>query len=108
MRFGYLGKLKYLGSGQPYEVEFGWNEICSQEEQDGNVIGFLHTHPATPARPSTTDYATMNAWVTALGKPLICGIDGIDGLKSYLFFPDAPPTQVECIRTNNRFLTSTP
>jgi len=42
----------------------------------GDVVGFLHTHPAGPASPSGPDVRTMRAWRRALGKPLLCLIAG--------------------------------
>lgn len=84
----WLGRISYLSQGSPSEVEFNASLILEREDDKHDVIGFVHTHPNTDASPSFTDHATMQAWVTALGKPLVCGIDGTDGLKSFVYTDD--------------------
>lgn len=81
----WVGRLKYMSTGEPHRVPFQADDVFERELECHDVLGFLHTHPTTAATPSQTDLATMQAWVTALGKPLICGIRGVDGLKTYLF-----------------------
>jgi hypothetical protein len=81
----WYGRLVYLATGEPSQVEFDWDMVFQREETKGDVVGFLHTHPNTNAHPSPTDHATMKTWVTAMGKPLICSIDGSDGLKSFWY-----------------------
>ena len=51
-----------------------------REEVRGDVVGFYHTHPSMPPVPSARDAATMPAWVSCFGKPLLCVIDGGGGL----------------------------
>ena len=67
------------------EVEFDGPAVLAREERRHDVVGFLHTHPGFAASPSRRDVATMQAWVSAFGKPLVCLIRGADGLKGYRF-----------------------
>jgi hypothetical protein len=63
-------------------VEAAWEWALAREEALGDVAGFWHTHPrisglAGPEGgldPSARDIRTMQAWCSALGKPLICVI----------------------------------
>jgi len=75
--------------GQPEMVEFDGGQALAREEALGDVIGFMHTHPNSAATPSQRDVDTMQAWVSALGKPLLCVIQGTDGLRCYRFEDDA-------------------
>jgi proteasome lid subunit RPN8/RPN11 len=74
--------------GAPASVDFDGPGVLAREEARGDVVGFLHTHPTFAARPSERDVKTMRAWVSAFGKPLICLIDGTDGLHGYRFDDD--------------------
>jgi proteasome lid subunit RPN8/RPN11 len=71
--------------GLPAKVEFDAAAALAREERRGDVIGFWHTHPSFTATPSARDVATMQAWVSAFGKPLLCLIEGTDGLVGYCF-----------------------
>lgn len=77
--------------GQPHRVEFDGPEVLAREEARGDVVGFLHTHPQFEAAPSARDVATMQAWVGAFGKPLLCLIHGTDGLAGYVFVDPRSP-----------------
>jgi hypothetical protein len=48
-------------------------------------MGFLHTHPDGPARPSARDVRTMRAWCSAFGKPLLCVIASATELAGFQF-----------------------
>jgi proteasome lid subunit RPN8/RPN11 len=74
--------------GKPASVEFDGPAVLAREEQRRDIIGFLHTHPGMPAEPSARDIGTMQAWVSAFGKSLLCLIHGTDGLVGYLFVSD--------------------
>jgi hypothetical protein len=74
--------------GEPAEVEFDGPAVLAREERRRDVVGFLHTHPSSAAVPSRRDLATMRAWVSAFGKPLLCLIEGTDGLRGYRFDDD--------------------
>jgi hypothetical protein len=78
--------------------------IISREISYGDVIGFYHTHPNMPAFVSTTDFTTMNAWVDALGKPLICLIEGKDGLYTYYWRGDGIYNEAKSIKIGNFFM----
>src|SRR5687768_6881471 len=65
-------------SGDPISVAFDGAAALAREERRRDVVGFLHTHPAGPLRPSRRDVRTMRAWCSALGKPLICLIARAD------------------------------
>jgi proteasome lid subunit RPN8/RPN11 len=72
-------------TGDAASVAFDALAILEREERSGDVIGFLHTHPTFIAQPSQRDLNTMRAWVSAFGKPLLCVIQGTDGLAAYRF-----------------------
>lgn len=74
--------------GSPARVEFDGLAVLAREERRHDIIGFLHTHPAFSADPSQRDIDTMQAWVSALAKPLLCLIRGTDGLAGYVFPTD--------------------
>jgi hypothetical protein len=72
--------------GKFASVEADWAWALEREEQRGDVAGFWHTHPrGAGVVPSERDRRTMQAWCSALGKPLLCLIaDGVQ-LAGYLF-----------------------
>ena len=72
-------------AGQPMRVSFDAGWVLRREESHGDVIGFLHTHPAGAARPSRRDLRTMTAWAGAFGKPLLCAIAGRRGMRGWVF-----------------------
>jgi hypothetical protein len=74
--------------GQPASVAFHGPDALAREERRGDLVGFYHTHPGFSARPSRRDLDTTRAWVGALGKPLLCLIEGSDGLAGWRFDSD--------------------
>lgn len=74
--------------GSPGQVSFDWEKIMEREDSHGDIVGFYHTHPSFPGTPSSTDYATMGAWTLSLGRPLLCLIEGTDGLNANWFKDD--------------------
>ena len=74
--------------GEPSSVEFDSNWALDREESKGDVVGFFHTHPSGSTDPSQRDLKTMRAWVSSLGKPLLCVIAGDDHLAAYRFDDD--------------------
>lgn len=85
---GWSGRLVQSQDGDPASVEFDWAWVLGREEEEGDVIGFHHTHPGGPAVPSSRDVRTMRAWVSCLGKPLLCLIETGPMLCAYLFETD--------------------
>lgn len=85
----WLLRCQRRSDGAPVSVEADWRWTLEREERFHDVAGFYHTHPpAAGARPSRRDVRTMQAWCSALGKPLLCVI-GCDGrLQSTLFADD--------------------
>lgn len=75
-------------TGGPARVEFDGLWVLRREERQGDVIGFLHTHPGLPATPSQRDVRTMRGWCSAFGKPLLCVILGRDGARGFRFKDD--------------------
>lgn len=74
--------------GTPGSVAFDPQIVVDREDNEGDFVGFWHTHPSFPAAPSSTDYQTMGAWTLSLGRPLLCLIEGTDGLKAHWFIND--------------------
>ena len=78
--------------GQPASVEADWEWALDQEETLANVAGFAHTHPpGMGTDPSARDIRTMQAWCSALGKPLLCIIwtgDEPGSAAAYVFQDD--------------------
>jgi proteasome lid subunit RPN8/RPN11 len=69
-------------------VRFDGLWVLHREERRQDVLGFFHTHPDGPPRPSSRDIRTMRAWVGAFGKPLVCLIASPAGIKGFRFDND--------------------
>ena len=82
------GRLRQFQSGEPASVEFDWEWVFTREDRYGDVLGFYHTHPAGLTTPSGRDVRTMRAWVSCLGKPLLCVIKSYKNLSAYVFETD--------------------
>ena len=89
-----------LTSGEIASVEADWEWTLTREDRYGDVIGFFHTHPhGAGVQPSSRDVRTMQAWCTALGKPLLCVIASGKLLEGHVFIDDNhQPVQAESIR----------
>jgi proteasome lid subunit RPN8/RPN11 len=83
-----------LARGERTSVNFDGAWVLKREEKHGDVVGFLHTHPDGPVSPSERDVRTMRAWRRAFGKPLLCLIDGPEGLHGYRFDDDESAGEV--------------
>ena len=90
-------RLHHLVVGGQTRVEADWSWALIREENQGDVVGFYHTHPdGFGAQPSRRDVRTMQAWCSALGKPLLCLIaeESEPGLpEGYVFSSDEHPGQ---------------
>jgi proteasome lid subunit RPN8/RPN11 len=76
-------------SGHPTSVEADWAWTLAREEKRGDVMGFWHTHPrGMGTTPSARDVQTMQAWRSALGKPLLCVIADGTQMSGYVFADD--------------------
>lgn len=82
------GRLRQGRVGGASSVEFDWAWVLEREDCRRDVIGFYHTHPAGLTAPSQRDVRTMRAWVSCLGKPLLCVIESGDELAAFLFETD--------------------
>lgn len=73
--------------GDHASVTFDPKWVFDREDDFGDVAGFYHTHPPSigVARPSQTDVDTMSAWVTCLGKLLLCYIDNGWSVTCWVF-----------------------
>jgi len=74
--------------GSPGGVPFDPKVVMDRQMEHGDVVGFYHTHPSMPARPSSIDYRTMGTWNLAFGKPLVCCIRGNEGIQAHWFIDD--------------------
>ena len=85
--------------GVETSVRFDGMGVLRREEVRRDVMGFFHTHPDGPPRPSARDIRTMRAWCSAFGKPLLCVIASPLGLTAFRFANDrsrgAPVALVE-------------
>jgi hypothetical protein len=84
----WYGRLREHRIGGPSSVDFDWKWVLKREEQYGDILGFYHTHPGGFARPSERDTRTMRAWVSCLGKPLMCVIESFEDLIAYIYETD--------------------
>jgi len=95
----WLAQRHILSIGKPTCVEIAHEWALKREETHGDVCGFLHTHPSWAAVPSNRDDYTMRSWVLCFGKPLLCAIDGVDGLRGYWYkTDDGPPVEQKIFR----------
>jgi len=82
----YIGQLnKQLVVGEVASVSFNAQDVLDDADI---LLGFYHTHPHTIGWYSQIDHQTMEAWCNCLGKDLLCVIQGIDGLRFWLFQKD--------------------
>jgi len=65
-----IGFLKYHSTGTESSVDFDFEKALKNRF----LLGWSHSHPDGHKLPSEIDDATMFSWVTALGKPMLCGI----------------------------------
>jgi proteasome lid subunit RPN8/RPN11 len=72
-------------AGKRLRVTFDGPWVLRREEERADVLGFFHTHPDGPPRPSRRDIRTMRAWVSCFGKPLLCVITSPVGFAGYRF-----------------------
>src|ERR1019366_3872906 len=79
----WYGRMHKMTSGAPCSVAFDADWVLKREEEHGDVVGFIHSHPGMPAVHSSRDDSTMRQWVTCFGRPLACLIMGIDGLRAW-------------------------
>lgn len=86
----YIGFLDYQNDGEVCEVRFDFAKAFfgkkGTKRHDKWLLGFYHSHPGGDPYPSSTDDNTMDAWVKAKGKELICGI--FSGGKQNCFLYD--------------------
>lgn len=75
-------------AGKPDSVEFDGAWVLEREEDRGDIVGFYHTHPSGPLAPSARDDRTMQAWVSALGKPLLCLIEAGGKVHAFRYDDD--------------------
>ncbi|HJZ93183.1 MAG TPA: Mov34/MPN/PAD-1 family protein [Gemmataceae bacterium] len=85
-------------SGERTSVPFDGGWVLKREEEHGDVVGFLHTHPDGPASPSERDVRTMRAWCGAFGKPLLCLIASPDGVCGYRFDGESAGERLELVQ----------
>lgn len=90
----WLGRLRQRREGQAASVEFDWQWVLAREERHDDILGFYHTHPMGLGAPSDRDVGTMRAWVSCLGKPLLCVIESGDILGAYFFADDRDDGQM--------------
>jgi hypothetical protein len=84
----WFGRMIGHVDGDVAAVELGWRRALRREERYGDVVGFLHTHPAGLPRPSARDVRTMCAWCTCFGKRLLCAIQSGERLAGFIFDED--------------------
>ncbi len=94
----WLGHTNYETSGSPAEVDFDANWTLCREEAQSDVLGMLHTHPGMGAYISNRDHATMCAWASCFGKPLLCLIYGNNGLHGWVYRDTTIGTDVNKLR----------
>lgn len=85
----YTGYLVHQGEGSAAHVEFDWSRAFFKKvgvgESNARLIGFYHSHPGGHPSPSGTDISTMDSWVKAMGRPMLCGIISGSQQRCYLF-----------------------
>jgi len=105
----WYGNMHKMTSGAPCSVAFDADWVMKREEEHGDVVGFIHSHPGMSNHYSDRDDRTMKAWVTSFGKPLACCIVGVNGLTTWWFVDDeSPPEQYQTERVGELVFGVTP
>lgn len=85
----WLGRRQLERVGEPHQVHFDADWVQRRHLERGDVLGWYHTHPeGCEAYVSGRDLDTMRAWVGCLGRPLLCLIEGSQGLRGWVFEHD--------------------
>lgn len=71
-----IGYAKEEWEGSFAEVEFDRREVFGWEDSGLKVMGFYHTHPGDFVTLSGIDVKTMKGWSVALGRRMLCFIEG--------------------------------
>jgi hypothetical protein len=99
-KWTWKGKYDRYSAGQVASVAFDYNYVLENEK---DIVGWIHTHPHWNAYPSSTDDRTMRAWVACLGRPLLCCIIGLDGLRAFWYMNDeCNGVEVKVLRIKNK------
>lgn len=98
------GRMVPMSVGGPALVAFDANWVLKREEEYGDVVGFLHTHPSFTSHYSSRDDRTMKAWCLCFGKPLACCIKGTDGLTAWWYMDDETPPEYYQVRRVKKLL----
>lgn len=85
---GWMLRACRRSSGTRTRVAFDAQWVLDREEFHGDVLGFLHTHPDGPCRPSERDRKTMRAWTRAFGNPMVCVIDAGSEIGAWVYGGD--------------------
>jgi len=105
-RWAWAARYDRYSVGQPARVAFDSDYVW---ENRGRLVGFIHTHPSFPATPSITDDVTMMGQVGSLGRPLLCCIDGTDGLRAWWYMDDeSAPVEARVLRIGKKIYGRTP
>lgn len=82
------GRMHRMTIGGPSRVDFDPDWVIKQEEENQNVIGWIHSHPGMTSHYSAVDDVAMKGWSVCMGKPLVCCIHGTDGLSAWWYVDD--------------------
>lgn len=97
------GLLLDYHKGEMVEVSFNYEKIYELEDAKHNVLGFYHTHPCGCSDYSDTDVRTMSAWVTCLGKSLLCLVES-DTLRGWFFAKNGDIKEISCYKIGRMVL----
>ena len=61
--------IQHASQDNPSLVEFNWEECWNRHLNEGDVIGWFHTHPPGAHYMSATDMKTFHSWLVSLGGP---------------------------------------
>lgn len=81
-RFMWVWRECYISNGSAGSVDFDWEKAWD----DKLLVGWRHTHPGTKFDfPSSIDDRTMESWVKATGRSMVCGVTCQDSTRYYLY-----------------------
>ena len=91
------GRLVRWRTGSLAEVEADGAWAFRREERRGDVAGFFHSHPPGCPGLSSRDRRTMDAWVVAFGKPLLCAVACDGRVRVWLWLPREDAREISAL-----------